>query len=78
MHLATLHITAVCASMFLKGCVDGVGLPVVTIRRVAVVGGYSMFAAGCGVLALFAVQEELPPAYMFTLVLNVRAPRNGL
>ena len=28
-------------------------------------------AAGCAAIALFAVQEELPPTYMFTLVLNV-------
>ena len=48
----------------------------VTIRRIAVVGGYSLFAGGCGVLALFAVQEELPAAYTFTLVLNVLAPLN--
>ncbi len=71
MHLATLHITAVSGSMLLKGHVDSFGLSVISIRRVASIGGYSLFAVGCGVLACLATNEELPPAYMFTVALNV-------
>ena len=57
--------------MLLKGHVDSYGLSTISIRRMAVISGYLLFAVGCGALACFAVQEELPPAYMFTLVLNV-------
>merc|ERR1711871_1883855 len=37
MHLASLHVTAVSASMFLKSRVDGFGLSVVSIRRIAAI-----------------------------------------
>ena len=71
MHLATLHITGVSSSVLLKGHVDSYGLSTISIRRIAAITGYLMFAVGCGALACLAIQEQLPPAYMFTLVLNV-------
>ena len=75
MHLASLHVTAFCVSLLLKGRIDGFvkggGLSLISLRRVAIIAGYSVFAAGCAALAFLAAQEQPPAAYVFTLCLNL-------
>ena len=74
-HLATLHVSAFCVVAFLKGRVDRLvntgTLSVVSLRRMAIIGGYFLVAAGCGGLAFWSVRTTETATHVYTLTLNV-------